>query len=970
MPWTLLRRAPWRHAADRVWLGLVVMVFVLVSAAAASVPLVVESAQNESVRRVLAASEDAAALRQQPVVRVTGGFEAPLPGSQAREALDTVPGLAQPTVLGVSFGDELTSIGTPWRSVVAPAEGGAEPLDRRLAAVDDPVTALVPAGGSPTSPPPAGGVWLDEAAAAALSVAAGDTVAVTVSRGPATDRVLLPVAGVYVVAEDGPRPADVEGRTFWRDLTGRLPGGTGFGDAQPPLVTDVATLSGVSEELADQEVELVLWSVEAGLDPAVPTLRDMVSTSRALEDLPPRLRPLSDLAGPVGRFIVAGGVRDLQDLSTSIATTAVDRTRGVAWTALALAGLAVLVVAAVDDARRRQERRLEAALGLHPLHVGALRVLEVAPLAVLGGALGVAVAWTVVTVRGPGGATTRAGLVAAGQDGATAVVVALLLVGAVSALSAWSTARLTVASSPAGAPGAGRRVPWRAALLAGAAATVAGVLSGTGDTTGGGGGLEVVAPLLVAASCGALLAALLKALLRRRLDARAGAGRGLHAGEASLSPGRAGTVLALRRLAAPGDGQDAVVVLLCAGLAMAGFVALADRSLVASVGSKSAVLAGAGTVVELPSGEALALAPDAVPLPQVDNPFPYDQQQRPLDLDLVPAADVPVPPGDTVVWFDRAEVQGSQQVPVMVLDTDVAGSVLDFGEGSGALVEAQEALAVLAAEAGARAPGEGDDPPPPVLLVGERRGVAVGEVVEVRGTYSLIRVQVVGAVPLFPGQGAVRSMLVADTDTYLAALQLDDPRYRADVPGSPLTLRAEYWSARPAAEVAAHVRAAGLPVDEVRTAANRRLQPGFVAAELVQDYQLAVAALLVLVAVVGLAVRADRSTDAALPAAAVLRRTRLGRRGVRRALVLEQVGTVLVAVLGALLAVALLVPLAPALVDPAPRLAPRLDVPAWPLLLALLVVVVTALVPLLLAAGVTGLRLRRSREEVVLRDDR
>lgn len=969
----LLRRAPRRHTADRLWLALLVTTFALVSAAAASSPLVVEAAQNASVRRVISASSDAAAVRQQPVVRITGGRDAPVEGSDPRDELEAVPGLGPPKVLGISFGDELVSSGEQWRSTLGPAVEGPEPLDRRLAAVDDPARLLVPSAAFPRSGEDGGdagdggdgGVWVDETAATALMVAAGDEVRVDVSTRDSTGSVLLPVAGVYALDRAGTRPADAPGTTTWRDLAGRLPQSTGFGDAQPPLLTDVATLQGAVGPLGEQ----VLWSVEAGLDPATPNLRDMVATSRAAQELPRRLPPLSDVEGPVGRYLVTSGIPGLQELSTSIASTAVARTRGVAWSALALAGLAVLVVTVVDDARRRQERRLEAALGLHPLQVGGLRMLEVMPPALLGGAVGVGLAWGVVAAWGPEGPITGTGVVAAVLDGATVVAVALLLVGAVSAVSAWSTGRLTTEGGPDGRQAASRRLPWRAALVAGAVATVVGVLTGGGA----GSGLEVVAPLLVAASCGALFTAVTKAVLRRRLARGAGAvqQRALGAGASrGLSPREASSVLALRRLVAPGQGQDAVVVLLTAGLAMAGFVALADRSLSASVESKSAVLAGAASVVDIPSGQALALAPDAVPRPTVDNEFPFDGQGRPFDLDLPAATDVPVPEGDTLVWFDRAAVDGGQQVPVYVLDSDTAGSALEFGEGSGALVQARQALDLLSEEAAARAPGTGADPLPPVILVGERRGTAVGDTVEILGTYSRIRVQVVGAVPVFPGQGSVTSLLVADTDTYLPALQLDDPRYRPDGRGSSLVLQAEYWSSRGAADVASRIRDSGLVVEEVQTAANRRLQPEFVAAELVQGYQLAVAALLVVVAVVGLSVRADRSADRALPAAVVLRRTALGRHGVRRALALEQGGLVLLAVAAAALALVVLVPLTPALLDPAPRLRPGLDVALQPRLLGALVILVTGLVPFAVAVTTTSARLGAAREAVVLRDDR
>ena len=978
----LARRAPGRHAADVVWLLLLTTTFVLVSAAAASAPLVVESAQNASVVRVLDAFSDAAVVRQQPVVRVTGGVEAPLAGSDVDAVLGDVPGLGPRRVLGVSFGDELLSTGEQWRSVVEPAAGGVEPLDRRLAAVDDPAAALVPLGSAGDAGVIAGGVWLDEAAAQATGVAPGDEVRVSISGRELGGSVVLPVAGVYALSEDGTRPADVEGSTFWQDLVGRLPQSTGFGGVTPPLLTDVPTLELVAEPLEER----VLWSVEAGLDPVVPTLRELTRTVRSLQDVPRALPPLPTVEGPQGRFIVASGVPGLHELSAAIATTAVDRTRGVAWSSLALTGLAVLVITLVDDSRRRHERRLEAAIGLHPMQVGGLRMLEVVPQALLGGAVGVAVAWGVVTVWGPEGVTTDRGLLAAVTDAVTVLVVALLLVGAVSATSAWATGRLTIGNGLTSSP-PGRGVPWRTGLVVAAGAAVVGVL--TGEEAGG--GLEVVAPLLVGAGCGAVVAAAATAGLRRLLlaggpssgaearqspgsDARAsgvlpvGGGAAPTAGRRQLSPRRARSVLALRRLAAPGQGQDAVVVLLSAGLAMAGFVALADRSLQSSVESKSAVLAGAASVIEIPDRQALALAPDAVPRP--DREATYDLQQRPVDLDLDLATDIPVPRGDTVVWFDRVAVEGDQQVPVVVLDTDTAPAALDFGAGGGALVGAERALARLTEQAALRAPGSGADPPAPVVVVGERRGLAVGDTVEVRGTYSLISVEVVAAIPLFPGQGAVSSMLLADTDTYLPALQLDDPRYVPDGTESPLTLQAEYWSARDAREAAAQVRAAGIEVDEVETAQTRRLQPAFVAAELVQDYQLAVAALLGVVGVVGLSIRADRSAVRALPAVVVLRRTRLGRAGVRAGLVLEQVGVVVLSAVAAALALVLLVPLAPALLDPAPRLLPRLDVGAWPQVLGLLVIVATAVLPLVVATVATGLRLRGAREEEVLRDDR
>ena len=561
------------------------------------------------------------------------------------------------------------------------------------------------------------------------------------------------------------------------------------------------------------------------------------------------------MSGPVGRFIVASGVPGLQELSTGIATTAVARTRGVAWSALGLAGLAVLVVTVVDDARRRQERRLEAALGLHPLQVGGLRVLEVAtargprrgprPRPRLGGGHRVGARRPDHPGRAGRG---RAGRGDRGRGGPAAGRRGL------GACRPGSTGRLTVTSGLVAAPGAGRR-----AAVAGGPAGRRGRHGDRGPhrdgrrrRAGGGGpaargrqhrggpGRRCSRPCCAAAS--------------RAGPGHRPAGAGRHGDTASpLSPRRAGGVLALRRLAAPGDGQDAVVVLLSAGLAMAGFVALADRSLASSVESKSAVLAGAATAVELPDGEVTVLDPDAPAPPRRRRSSSPTTRRGGRSTWTSTRPGTPrcrtgtrscgsTAPTWTAASRSRCTCWTRRPRPTCSTSARAAARSSRRARRSTDLAEV----------AAARGPRAGEDPLPPVLVVGERRGISVGDVVEARGTVSLIRLEVVGAAPLFPGQGAFRSMLVADTDTYLGALHLDDPRYVPDgtaVPdhaaGRVLVLPARRGRGRPPPRSRGARR--GGP-----DRGDRRLQPGFVAAELVQDYQLAVAALLVVVAVVGL----------------------------------------------------------------------------------------------------------------------
>lgn len=966
----LLLRAPRRWRSDRLWSALVAAALLLLVASAAAAPLVTEAAQNAAVTRVLETVPEAAPAAQAPVVRITGGAP-PLPGSAVRELLETAPGLGEPELFGASFGAEVSGDSNRWRSEVS-AEG-QEPLEARLVAVDAPADELVPVGEVGDA---RRGVWVDETTATTLGVAAGDQVTVTLTiPADGTRRARFPVTGVYQVAL-GNRPVDREGSTFWARRGGVLPLSTDLRGRRPPvLVTDPSALASAAIQLD----EVVLWSVEAPFAEAAPTLRQVRGTADVVEGLGRDLPPQVGSGGRLPEYEVASGIPVLADRANGIAVASVERTRAAAWSGIGLAGLATLLVAVAGEARRRRERELETGLGLHPVGVGGLRVMELLPLAAVAVALGTALAWLGVRVAGPDGGVSTQGVRAALLDGATAAAGALLLVGAIGATWARVTARS--ARDPGSATWS-RRLPWRTVLVVAAVAAVLG-LPGRTET----GGADVVVPILVAASCGAVAVSLLKPALRRR----AARGRRRAPAHGGFPVDRAVNTLALRRLATASVGHDLVVVLVAAGLGTVGFVAVADRGVQESVQAKSAVLAGAETSARLDGERSARLDPGAVAYPDLGldpellrgDP---DSNQVFLNVDVPPARDLATPPGATVVWTDQVRVDSQRPVRLLVVDPGTADDALAWGPPDGGLAPARAALDTLrraSAEHLAAPPPPvvpptddtlGVPAPVPVVIAGDTLGTRVGEVSRLRSTLrQQLAVLPVAHVPAFPGQGTEQTLVVADSETFLPLLQLNDPRYDTDArePVVPrLELQGSYLSSADPVAVTEVLAAADVPVTQVRSLAEEAARPGFVATALVREYQVALAVVLVLIGVVGLAVQADRSADRSLTAAVVLRRTPLADRGLRRALLLEQTVLVAVATAAAVLSVVLLTPVTGRLLDPDPSLLPALVVRGESVLFGVAVVVATGLVPLAVAAGTTRLRLRHAKEEVLLRDDR
>jgi hypothetical protein len=149
------------------------------------------------------------------------------------------------------------------------------------------------------------------------------------------------------------------------------------------------------------------------------------------------------------------------------------------------------------------------------------------------------------------------------------------------------------------------------------------------------------------------------------------------------------------------------------------------------------------------------------------------------------------------------------------------------------------------------------------------------------------------------------------------------------------------------------------------TAAQARLLPTFVAVDRAQDYQLALGSSLALLAVVAMAMLADRAASRGRATDFLLARVGLRRAGVRAARALEAAYLSIVALLGALVGVAVLLPLGPRLLDFDPSLAPGLELRlSWP---SVGIVATVAVVAAIVASVVGAARSASGSEEVALR---
>jgi hypothetical protein len=261
-----------------------------------------------------------------------------------------------------------------------------------------------------------------------------------------------------------------------------------------------------------------------------------------------------------------------------------------------------------------------------------------------------------------------------------------------------------------------------------------------------------------------------------------------------------------------------------------------------------------------------------------------------------------------------------------------------------------------------------DDPSPdsaiPAIVVGDP-SVAGREELPVAVPGWDGRLRVVAHLPAFPGMGT-RAMYVVGGSAIFPALGREDPRLRPDGGYSPDFFSTELWSSRGTLGIDEVTAGRDVDVEQTTTIERYRQDPLYIAAGQSRGYELAVAAYLALLAMVALALHADRTAVAARPGDLMLARVGVGRARIVGARVAELVALVVVAAVCAVGGLAALAPLAARLLDSNPGQVPALRLVVPPAAIAVFVGV--AVVAAVLAAVLAVTR-SAAREEDAFRGD-
>ncbi|GIF19605.1 putative ABC transport system permease protein [Actinoplanes tereljensis] len=896
---------------QRSWSVLTVAAFLVLSAAGAAGPMFAEASDNAAFGVRLGEVTETTRQNDAAVVRISANVG---PTAFAQQAviddLRSVPGLTDFDLSGASIGAELARPDF-WGFTVNATERG------RLFAVGSPAAELTAVGA------PAGrdGLWLPQPMATELSVQPGDQIVLALVHGNrgTPQRVTTTVNGVYAVDAAGRLPT---GRK-WSLRRGDTPEDTEYRTLPAYLlVGDVPTVERLAKATHDQ----MFWSVEATLAPGA-TLAEARKTANRLEEVRRKYATALPAEGddPLALRFASGIGRIVATARTT--TEAVrQRTRPVEWAAIGVGFASVLAVALLSARRREREVRHAVAVGLSPLRVGGLWLLEHLLPAALGAALGWLAAWQLVARLGPPGKISDS-LAPAALTGAAAVGAGVVSVAAVGLLAAF----LRVRASP---PATARKpLPWPAIIVVAALVAAGGLVSAGGRAST----VDLLVPLLVLAAAGVL----------------AGWLPGLLAGGARLptSPGRAVVWLARRRLGSGGAERRLAVTVVTAGLGMLLFGLSAVDSTATTADDRIAVAAGAENVAVLDGGSA-ELDPAAVSVPPND-----PLRGAPPDAPVPGVRTPPLPAGNTLVWrSDVLTPLDDLRKDLLVIDPDRFLEVALWGHGPD-LAAARAAVRALAADPGTADATNGS---------GSARAIVVGD--PASALVDTIRVSigvstedliVAARVPAFPGMQG-RPMYVVAATPMFAKLGPDDPRLRprTAMPAGAQLFRTLLWSS---------ARTPDLPTASAVTSATLLRQDAtYIATDRARGYQVAVAGYLALLAVLTLCVYAQRTAALRRPTDLMLARVGLGPARVRRARALEFVLLAAVSLVAAVAGVAALVPLGGRLLDDQPGLLPRFAFQLSPLGLA--VTVAAAAVAAMLAVALTTVR-SASAEEDAYRDD-
>jgi hypothetical protein len=954
----LARRSPWRLARSGVWGLLVAGAFLLLASAASSVPVFAEAAGNAALRTRLASVPADALTADAPMVRIVGGQGA-AGRDRLSEGLGRIPGLTPGFATAASVGVESRRkdvLFTPFVSAGgAQAPVAGQRSERaRIFGDDDVAHALVPEPGSGRLPaaraPGAAGlpaVWLPAPLAADLRVTAGDQVQVGVQYRDRIKNTTALVAGVYAVGPDGRLPADPEGSYRWTYRRAALPADSEF-TTLPAflLVTDVASASKLAAKVGDN----LLHAIEGQLRPPIPTLAQATATVAGIRQRQVEVRDpeLNGGSSDKLREQVISGVPTIVADATRVADRSIAWTMTVGAAGVVLGLLAVLAVAVFGLVRRAVELRHAAGLGMRPATIGALAAVEVLPVAVVSSAAGLLIGWQLVVVAGPLGEITSAGLAAAAGRSALAAAAGVLLVGGAATLAAVRAAQLSAPDRHQ------RTVPWELLLLAVAITASAGLFL---RPAGGGppSALDLLVPVLVLAATGAVGARLVLRLAAARTAAAAanaaatgaaagagaeaaGAEAGTEAGAeaAGRSPGdrawsrRPALTLAARRIAAGGPQAVLLITVLTLGFGFLIYSLAAASSVRQVTADRSAVLAGARATAAIEAS--WLVDPGAPQLPRPDPDQPPEDPQLPVPGARTP----PLPAGTTIVWRGQVTVPPEYgNLDLLVIDPQRFAEVASWGTGP-ELAQAQGRLGALA-DADARAAT--------ALRAGQRDGsipaLGIGEVLQRPGDGAAVStfsgdvpITVIDVLPAFPGAAGRLPTVVVPADSFFTFLGQADPRVRpppdsARFSRGPVEYSPFLWSATNLPALQRILEPLGVEPGITTIAATAEQQPDLVAARSSTGYLVALGLCVAGLAILGLAMFAERAATRARAADLLLARMGMGRGGTGRARALELGGLALIALLLAGIGVGVILPLGARLLDPGGGIAPafvlRLD---------------------------------------------
>ena len=447
------------------------------------------------------------------------------------------------------------------------------------------VDGLVPASGSPE--PDGTGLWVPDTLAQQLHLTPGGPAGLLLAplgvERPAT---AAEVTGVYVTDADG-APEDPTG--LYRDLTDELPTWPSHLEQTAPqiplLVADANTYRALAAGIGERSLDT--WDVVPDADPVrIDDLQALVESAGALEgevrDPDSELAQQINSKGP-NEVTVFGGLPPMVDAARagySATIQGVSAVRvvgmGLSWLVVALAGVALLV-------RRRGERQVLVDQGRSSGELAALTLVEALVPVGLGLAAGLYASRPFVErIVGAEGTPVRP------QDTALVGLVSLATIVVASFADAFQRHRRA-----SGRPvGAGRRIPWRTAVV-----TLAG--AGAVSAYAGGSDFDTVTALfpLAAVGAAAVLVSVAASALLSRLAER-------------WLPSRLGPRLTLSRLARDPSSSTAFLAATVAFGAV-GYGLLFQVSADDAASDKVAARVGAASVFEL-SSPAVADQLDAV----------------------------------------------------------------------------------------------------------------------------------------------------------------------------------------------------------------------------------------------------------------------------------------------------------------------------------------------------------------------